>query len=553
MDKARRGARVATRFLVAVEGLDATPVLRKGDISGTGIYFEIDRDVGDVGTVQSLALTSLDRSRSVRVMAHVVRTVKMADADQTPGRGSGVRVHAGERQRPPRCTTSCGGSFRCASKASRRASLRGSGPAWGTLPRVDLARRHGAEPERAHDGARDQLGHPAGRAPARRHRGPGDDPCVCASTAWRCGWAPKPGYRRALRHRGRGEQERKRPIRIGLVDRHERDAPQSGAASADREEVSATGCPSPASDEDEVTHVLDELLSALILPPDDEPHRKRRTHLSGELSRIRLPTLCSLFEIGEAHGQARRAHRRCPVSRLLQRRSDRRRRAPGARRVRPGAHRAPARGGRGHVRVPGRAGPAPESARDDDDLAAHRPRARGGQGTGAAGSAPSDSPARQTGGWSARARAAAQTRRPTPATTSTSATLNTGQKRTWMKSITCPRAAQSTRLPTAPETTPGVARVLRPGCTLAPHPEADDGHGRGDGDGDEQPGRGMQRQPGHGVERDVAVLRVRQVNHALHELQRRTVAQRALGSDLGGMIASHQSGHACDQPREAQA
>src|ERR1700726_4145014 len=78
MDESRRGARVATRFLVAVEGLEIAPVLRKGDLSATGVYFEIDKDVGDVGTVQWLHLTSLDGSRSVHVMAHVVRTVKLA-------------------------------------------------------------------------------------------------------------------------------------------------------------------------------------------------------------------------------------------------------------------------------------------------------------------------------------------------------------------------------------------------------------------------------------------------------------------------------------------
>jgi hypothetical protein len=68
------------------------------------------------------------------------------------------------------------------------------------------------------------------------------------------------------------------------------------------EEVTQPGVALPESDE-EVTHVLDELLSALILPPEDDASRRRHTHLSGELSRIRLPTLCSLFEMEKLTGR----------------------------------------------------------------------------------------------------------------------------------------------------------------------------------------------------------------------------------------------------------
>ncbi|HEY2514233.1 MAG TPA: DUF4388 domain-containing protein, partial [Polyangiaceae bacterium] len=51
----------------------------------------------------------------------------------------------------------------------------------------------------------------------------------------------------------------------------------------------------------EVTGVLDNLLSALIVPPAET--RKRAHHLSGELSRVRLSTLCALFEMDRMSGE----------------------------------------------------------------------------------------------------------------------------------------------------------------------------------------------------------------------------------------------------------
>jgi hypothetical protein len=77
--ESRRSSRIAARFWVAVEGVDAELFPRQGDISATGIFFEIDGDVGDVGTVQFLHLASHDRTQSLHVMAHVVRVVSLAD------------------------------------------------------------------------------------------------------------------------------------------------------------------------------------------------------------------------------------------------------------------------------------------------------------------------------------------------------------------------------------------------------------------------------------------------------------------------------------------
>ena len=79
-EEARRGARVSTSFLVAIEGLDGEPALRKGDISATGAYFETDYDVGGVGTIHWLHLVSVDYTRTLHVMAYVARTLQLMDA-----------------------------------------------------------------------------------------------------------------------------------------------------------------------------------------------------------------------------------------------------------------------------------------------------------------------------------------------------------------------------------------------------------------------------------------------------------------------------------------
>lgn len=50
-----------------------------GDISATGIFFDMDLDVGPVGTVQWLHVATLDRTKIIHVMAHVVRVVSLAD------------------------------------------------------------------------------------------------------------------------------------------------------------------------------------------------------------------------------------------------------------------------------------------------------------------------------------------------------------------------------------------------------------------------------------------------------------------------------------------
>lgn len=81
MMEGRRSARVATEFLLAIDGLDPEPVLRKGNISATGVYFSSESDVGEIGMISWLTIASSDRARSVHVMAYVVRRVRVSDAN----------------------------------------------------------------------------------------------------------------------------------------------------------------------------------------------------------------------------------------------------------------------------------------------------------------------------------------------------------------------------------------------------------------------------------------------------------------------------------------
>jgi hypothetical protein len=293
MDEARRGARVAARFKVAVEGIEDTPALRKGDISATGVYFEIDHDVGEVGTVQALRLVSLDGASSVRVIAHVVRTVKMSDM-------AGRRLSGAAFEFLPESDAS----------AARIRDF---------VKRVLAYRRPGDEPTVA-----PRIGARVGRA--SRSADATVQKLSVRSLVLETSWAIEPGeavrvdvvapgMTRRLRLDGRAvrvvskagsprrydievavQQETKRPLRADS-------SMAIAAVRLDPKDVEEVVEPDPAGGEDDATRVLDDLLAALILPPEVEPKRNRRTHLSGELSRIRLPTLCGLFEMERMTGR----------------------------------------------------------------------------------------------------------------------------------------------------------------------------------------------------------------------------------------------------------
>lgn len=77
--EARRGARIAASFWIGVDGSDPQPVLRRGDLSASGIYFETDRSLGASGSVQFLHIESEDRKVVVQVLTRIIRVTQSDD------------------------------------------------------------------------------------------------------------------------------------------------------------------------------------------------------------------------------------------------------------------------------------------------------------------------------------------------------------------------------------------------------------------------------------------------------------------------------------------
>jgi hypothetical protein len=280
--ESRRSARTAGRFWVAVEGVDTELVPRRGDISATGIYFETQFEIGDAGTVQWLHISSWDRTCAVTVMAHVVRAVTLAD------------VHHEIR-----------------------------GVALEFMPESDVAAAQICEL------ARYILETPPGseatpamspRVSARAGAGKAEASAVSLNklsvqtllleTDWTVPVGEPVrveiiarGVRRPIRVEGTAVsvlptmQSNGKRFRIAVHVSSEVQGPlrrfSSIAMAAVRPgENVALPQPSPAGP-------LDQLLSALIQPPESPPERR---HLTGLLSRIPLTTLCSLIELERLSG-----------------------------------------------------------------------------------------------------------------------------------------------------------------------------------------------------------------------------------------------------------
>jgi hypothetical protein len=75
--ESRRGARIAASFWIGIEGLDVQPVLRQGNLSASGLYFEVSQSAGPVGSVQFLHLESKDRQVIVQVLARIIRVTEV--------------------------------------------------------------------------------------------------------------------------------------------------------------------------------------------------------------------------------------------------------------------------------------------------------------------------------------------------------------------------------------------------------------------------------------------------------------------------------------------
>jgi len=277
--ESRRSARAPGRFWVAVEGVDTELVPRRGDISATGIFFESDTDVGDAGTVQWLRVSSWDRSRTLAMMANVVRSVRLAD------------VHREIR-----------------------------GVALEFMPESDEASaklcdfvRYVLESPRAGE-------EPAEMAPRVAARAAGVAGATSAVTLKQLSvqtllletdWSVPVGesvrveiIARGKRHPVRVEgqavsvlpaagQGAKR-YRIAVQIRSELDGPLRRFSSVGIHAVRPEEVKPPPS-----AGPLDQLLSALIQPPEAPPERH---HLAGLLSRIPFPSLCALLELERLSG-----------------------------------------------------------------------------------------------------------------------------------------------------------------------------------------------------------------------------------------------------------
>jgi hypothetical protein len=75
----RREPRFKIRLWVQVTGIDPEPVLREGDISASGLYFALDHHIGEIGSMQRLVLREEDDTLGVVLLARLVRVSSVED------------------------------------------------------------------------------------------------------------------------------------------------------------------------------------------------------------------------------------------------------------------------------------------------------------------------------------------------------------------------------------------------------------------------------------------------------------------------------------------
>jgi Domain of unknown function (DUF4388)/PilZ domain len=303
MDEARRSVRVSTRILAAIEGIDAEPSPAMGNISATGAYFETTGDPGDIGAVHWLRIVSMDRTRSLRLLAHVARRVTLDDAD---GRRWGVAFEFMPESEETR--EKIGDFVVHALEAGDAPSIE---------PRLDAY----APPPTPHE------------------EGPHPDVAIkkltvrsfTLETSWRVlrgetvrADISAPGIARPISVRGRasrvsqvnepGKGER---FLIEVEVHEEVDGPVRRRSSTSFRAVRlddaarlaaqpppvAGGDSTRRGDKSAADDTLDDLLSALVLSPAAEQERRTPQQLSGQLGRVHLGALCSLFDMERISGE----------------------------------------------------------------------------------------------------------------------------------------------------------------------------------------------------------------------------------------------------------
>jgi hypothetical protein len=293
----RRGPRGPTKLWIAVDGIDAQLRLRAGNVSASGVFFEHDKDIGEPGTVQWLYLSSADRIVSLQIMACVVRSVSV------PGMGgsklSGVALEfmpeSDEALTQLRdflhyvlALAADGVRAHDARVAARKAGVRSvvletewSLPV-GAPVRVEIIARGIARTTRVE-----------GRV---------------VKTATISGSEPgEPLHRLEVAVQGELEGPMRRfsaQAMAAVVPRHKVDGPR-------RRFTPAHGLffapePPEAAERRENDEYVNEALEGLLgtlLDLRGQPKSEPRSHLSGELERVRLPTLLSVFEMEKMTGE----------------------------------------------------------------------------------------------------------------------------------------------------------------------------------------------------------------------------------------------------------
>jgi len=285
--ESRRSARTAGRFWVAVEGVDTELVPRRGDLSATGIFFETEFDIGEAGTVQWLHIASWDRVRTVTVMAHVVRAVTLAD------------VHREIR----------GVALEFMPESDEAASNL-----------CDLV-RYVLEAPQERGEAQELRPRLAAKGAAASAGNDKETPVTVSKlsvqtmlleTDWTVPVGEDVrveiiarGVRRPIRLEGRAvsvlpaSPRGEKRYRIAVQVKSELQGPLRRFSSVAMPAVTpAMGVPAVSSPPPEAGP-LDQLLSALIQPPETPPERG---HLTGQLARIPFPALCSLMELERLGG-----------------------------------------------------------------------------------------------------------------------------------------------------------------------------------------------------------------------------------------------------------
>lgn len=290
--EARRSSRVPARFWVAVEGVDAEMVPRIGDISATGVFFEVENEVGDVGTVQWLHIASHDKAHTIHVMAHVVRVASLADMHR---RLKGVALEF-----MPETDAAAAQLFDFVRYVLDRPET--DGEPGHLSPRVETR----AAPAAASTA-------PASLSQLSVHT-------LLLETDWSVPVGEKirveiiaRGVRRPVRVEGQAvsvvpaaEDPGKR-FRIAVRMNEEISGPlrrfSSKAIKApDAKMIADALAGKPEEDEASFDDTIDQLLSALIQPSDAPAERE---HLSGLLSRIPFTALCSLLDLEQLTGELR--------------------------------------------------------------------------------------------------------------------------------------------------------------------------------------------------------------------------------------------------------